>query len=121
MTPLKLVSKNPLGVEQLDKTQCRKAILSHIIMLADSLTALEVSGDAVHAEFERNLRPRITKNDYSEDPERAIYQVCRKFKEEKKKCGVSLGAGSNTWNCPLNGLKPNPRKGFEKDCMKLTR
>ncbi|PMD33385.1 hypothetical protein L207DRAFT_535414 [Hyaloscypha variabilis F] len=104
LTPLKLISKNPLGVEQLDKTQ-----------------SLEVSGDAVHAEFERNLRPRITKDDYSGDPERAIYQVCRKFKEEKKKCGVSLGAGSNTWNCPLNGLKPNPRKGFEKDCMKLTR
>ena len=121
MTPLKLISKSPLGVEQLDKTQCRNTIPSHIIMPADTMTALEVSGEAVEAEFERMLRPRITKKDYSGDVERAIYQICRKFKEEKKRCGTSLGSGSKTWNCPVTRLKANPRKGFEKDCMKFNR
>jgi hypothetical protein len=121
LTPLKLISKSPLGVEQLDKTQCRNTIPSHIIMPADTMTALEVSGEAVEAEFERMLRPRITKKDYSGDVERAIYQICRKFKEEKKRCGTSLGSGSKTWNCPVTRLKANPRKGFEKDCMKFNR
>lgn len=121
LTPLKLISKNPLGVEQLDKTQCKGAGLNRFHPSADSIIALEVSGDAVHAEFERMLRPRITKRDYPGDLERAIYQVCRKFKEEKKKCGASLGSGSKTWNCALDGLKANPRKGFERGCMKLDR
>jgi hypothetical protein len=121
LTPLKLISKNPLGVEQLDKTQCGNTIPSYFTILANSMAALEVSGEAVQAEFERRLRPRITKKDYPEDPERAIHQVCRKFKEEKKKCGVSLGSSSKTWNCPVTRLKANPRKRFEKDCMKFDR
>lgn len=117
------MSKNPLGVEQLDKTECRNTILSHIILSADLMTALAVSGEAVQAEFERMLRPRITQKDYPKDKdlERAIFQICRKFKEEKKKCGASLGSISKTWNCPVTGLKANSRKGFEKDCMKFDR
>ena len=85
------------------------------------MIALEVSGEAVQAEFERKLRLRITSRDYPGDLERAIHQICRKFREEKKKCGTQLGPSSKTWNCPVAKLKANPRKGFENDCMKFFR
>lgn len=85
------------------------------------MIALEVCGEAVQAVFEHWLRPQITRKDCPGDVERIIWQICRKFKEEKKKCGISLGPGSKTWNCPVPGLKANPRKRFEKDCMRFDR
>jgi hypothetical protein len=75
----------------------------------------------VEAEFERWLRPQITKKDYPGDRERLIYQICRKFKEEKKNCGAAPLSGSKTWNYPVIRLKANPAKGFEKGCMKFDR
>jgi hypothetical protein len=75
----------------------------------------------VEAEFERWLRPQITKKDYLGDRERLIYQICRKFKEEKKNCGAAPLSGSKTWNYPVIRLKANPAKGFEKGCMKFDR
>ncbi len=77
-----------------------------------------MSGEAVQAEFERMLRARITKKDYSEDLEQAIDHICRKFEGEKRNCAES---NSKTWNCPVTDLKANPRKGFEKNCMKFNR
>ena len=115
------MSKDPLGVEQLDKTQCRNTFSSRIIICADSIKVLEVAGKAVEAEFERNLRDTITKRDYFGDLEEAIYQICRQFKEEKKNCGTSWRHGSKPWDCHVPGLKANRRKGIEKNCMKFDR
>jgi hypothetical protein len=81
--------------------------------------ALEVSGEAVEAEFGRRLRSMISPRDYKGDLERFIYQVCREFKEEKKNCGQPPRPGSLTWNIPAPRLRANARKGFEKDCLKL--
>ena len=75
-TPLRIVSKNPLAVEQLDKTQCRNHS-THRVIPTNRMIALEVSGEAVQAEFERKLRLRITCWDYRGDLDRAIHQICR--------------------------------------------
>lgn len=104
MTPLRLVTKEPLRVDQLGPTQ-----------------SLEVSGEAVQAEFEAWLRPQITSDDYPGDIPRLLYQICRKFKEEKKDCGLPPRPGSTTWNVPAPRLRPNPNKGFGKGHMKIER
>jgi hypothetical protein len=83
--------------------------------------ALEVSGEAVQAQFEAWLRPRITSADYPGDVPRLIYQICRKFKEEKKDCGLPPRPGSTTWNIPAPRLRVNRDKGFEKGYMKIDR
>lgn len=120
MTPLKLVTKDPLRVDQLGPTLCMD-ILVLWGSYADLVEALGVSGEAVQAEFERWLRPRITKKDFPGDISRLVYQICRKFKEEKKGCGCPLRPRCTTWNLPVSGLRPNPFKGFEKDCMRIDR
>lgn len=89
--------------------------------IADYVVALEVSGEAVEAEFERRLRQIVSPRDYNGDLERLIYQICREFKEEKKNCGQPPRPGSPSWNIHTPRLRANPRKGFEKDCMKLSR
>jgi hypothetical protein len=66
-------------------------VASHNI---DNIAALEVSGEAVEAEFEKYLRQLISPRDFKGDLERLIYQICR---------------------------RANPRKGFEKDCMRINR
>jgi hypothetical protein len=48
----------------------------------DNVAALEVSGEAVEAEFEKYLRQLISPRDFKGDLERLIYQICREFKEE---------------------------------------
>ena len=88
---------------------------------AHYITALEVSGEAVEAEFEKRLRGRLSAKDYRGDLERLIYQICREFKEEKKNCGQPPRPGSSTWNTHAPGLRANPRKNFVKDCMKTER
>lgn len=85
------------------------------------MIALEVSGEAVQAEFERWLRTQITKRDYPGDIEQLVYQICRKFKEEKKKCGTTPRSGSKTWNYPVPRLKANRSKGFEKEFIRFDR
>ncbi|KAK0120220.1 hypothetical protein ONS95_011626 [Cadophora gregata] len=101
MTVLKLVSKEPLQVDQLGKTK-----------------SLEVSGEAVEAEFERKLRLMITQDDYDGDIERQIKRICRLFKEEKKDCSPRLG--NSTWTIEIK-LRPNPAKGFYANFMKIDR
>ncbi len=81
--------------------------------------ALEVSGEAVEAEFERLLRSMITIDDYEGDIERVIARICRSFKEEKKDC--SPGIGSSSWNIQVARLRANPSKGFYPDLMKIDR
>ncbi len=71
--------------------------------------------------FEEMLRARITKRDIAGDWEQIILQICRKFQEEKKKCGAEPRGSSDTWNCFVPDLKKNPRKGFDKNCMKFSR
>lgn len=83
--------------------------------------ALEVSGEAVQAEFSAWLHPRITSADYPGDVPRLISHICRKFKEEKKDCGLPPRPGSTTWNIPIPGLRANRDRGFEKDYMKIER
>jgi hypothetical protein len=122
MTPLKLVTKNPLRVDQLAPTTC-KSVFEYRDQATDCslLQALEVSGEAVEAQFEKWLRPRVTKTDYPGDIPLLIYQICRKFKEEKKDCGSPPRFGSSTWNIPVSRLRVNRTKGFAKDCMKIDR
>lgn len=103
LTPLKLISKRPLAVEQLDRTQ-----------------SLEVSGEAVEAEFERWLRPQIIKTYYPGDIPRLVNRICRMFKEEKKRCGLTSAPGS-TWSFEVTKLKVNLRRGWEKGCMRIKR
>ncbi|KAL5320456.1 hypothetical protein ACEPPN_011261 [Leptodophora sp. 'Broadleaf-Isolate-01'] len=104
MTPLRLVTKDPLRVDQLGPTQ-----------------SLAVSGEAVESEFETWLRSQITSEDYPEDIPHLIHQICRQFKEEKKDCGLPPGLGSTTWNIRVPRLRANPDKGFVKDFLKIER
>jgi hypothetical protein len=48
------------------------------------MTAIEVSGEAVEAEFERWLRPRITKDDYPDDMEVDSPRVARVQRSEEE-------------------------------------
>jgi hypothetical protein len=73
----------------------------------------------VEAEFEAWLRPQITSDDYPGDIPRLIYQICRRFKEEKKDCGLPPRPGSTTWNVSAPRLRPNRDKGFAKNHMKI--
>jgi len=95
-------------------------IKDHSLIVAHN-KALAVSGEAVQAEFEAWLRSQLTSEDYPDDPQPLIYQICRKFKEEKKDCGLPPRPGSKTWNIPAPRLRPNRAKGFEKDHMKIDR
>jgi len=90
-------------------------------MMLTTLKALEVSGEAVEAEFEKWIRTRITRRDYPGDLERLIRQICRKFREDKKDCGVPSLYGSSTWNFSAPRLRANPRKGFVQDFAKIDR
>lgn len=83
------------------------------------ITALEVSGEAIEAEFENWLRSRITKKDYTGDMERLIGRLRRKFKEDKKDCGLPPRLGSKTWNIQVPRLRKNDKKGFESGCLKV--
>ncbi|KAF4624696.1 hypothetical protein G7Y89_g13472 [Cudoniella acicularis] len=101
VTPFKLVSKDPLRIDQLGRTQ-----------------SLEVSGEAVQAEFKRLITPTITAADFPGDIPRLIYHICRKFNEKKKDCGLTRHH-SSTWNLQIPHLRPNPSKNFYADCMKI--
>ncbi|KAH6714155.1 hypothetical protein BKA61DRAFT_56377 [Leptodontidium sp. MPI-SDFR-AT-0119] len=103
MTVLKLISKNPLQVDQIGQTQ-----------------SLEVSGEAVEAEFRRMLQLMITSEDYDGNIERLVDRICRLFKEEKKDCGPPR-LGSPTWNISVPRLRSNPAKGFYQDLMRIDR
>jgi len=83
--------------------------------------AMDISGEAVEAEFEQRLRSILSPRDYKGDLDWLIYHVCREFKEEKKNCGQPPRPGSSTWNIPAPRLRKNSQKGFEKDCLKLDR
>ncbi|KAH7346271.1 hypothetical protein BKA65DRAFT_273898 [Rhexocercosporidium sp. MPI-PUGE-AT-0058] len=102
MTVLKLISKKPLQVDQLGQTQ-----------------SLEVSGEAVEAEFRRILQLMISPEDYDGDIERLIDRICRLFKEEKKGCSPTLG--NSTWNISVEKLRVNPAKGFYSDHIRIDR
>ncbi|TVY50003.1 hypothetical protein LOCC1_G000105 [Lachnellula occidentalis] len=104
LTALRLVKKRPLQVDRLAPTQ-----------------SLEVSGEAVEAEFQKRLRLLVSTNDYEGDLEQLIYHVCRKYREEKKNCGQPPRPGSLTWNTHAAGLHANDHKGFDKDCLRLDR
>ncbi|KAL2060581.1 hypothetical protein VTL71DRAFT_9222 [Oculimacula yallundae] len=104
MTPLRLVTKGPLRVDQIGPTQ-----------------SLAVSGEAVESEFETWLRSQITSDDYPDDIPQLIHQICRQFKEEKKDCGIPTGLGSTTWNIRVPRLQANPDKGFVKGFLKIDR
>ena len=75
----------------------------------------------MEAEFEAWLRRQVTGDDYPEDIPRLIYQICRRFKEEKKDCGLPPRPGSTTWNISAPRLRPNRDKGFGKGHMKIER
>ncbi|TVY59197.1 hypothetical protein LCER1_G000355 [Lachnellula cervina] len=103
-TVLKIVKKNPLQVDRLAPTK-----------------SLQVSGEAVEAEFQKRLRLLVTTNDYEGDYEQFIYYVCRRFREEKKDCGLPLRPGSLTWNIPAPGLHADAEKGFDEGFLMLDR
>lgn len=100
ITPLKLVSKHPLRVDQLGPTQ-----------------SLEVSGEAVEAEFEKLIRGLITKSDYPKDLDQLISKMRRKFKEEKKFCGER--EVSKKLSFPAKGIRANQKKGFERGFISI--
>jgi hypothetical protein len=89
--------------------------------VADRAVALDVSGAAVDAEFEKRLRQMVSPNDYRGDVEQLFYEICREFKEEKKDCGDPKMRFSPTWNIHAPRLRENPGKGFKKDCMRISR
>jgi len=97
------------------------SIIKSYFLTVVYIKALAVSGEAVQAEFEAWLRSHLTCANYPDGLQQLIYQICRKFKEEKKDCGLPPRPGSKTWNLPAPGLRPNRDKGFEKDHMKIDR
>jgi hypothetical protein len=120
MTALKLISKKPLQVDQLDATKCLNnpytVDISYVLII---VSALEISGEAVEAEFAQRLRSMISPRDYNGDLEGLLYHVCREFREQKKDCGQLPRPGLSTWNILAPGLRGNSRNGFERDYLKI--
>lgn len=84
-----------------------------------TITALEVSGEAVEAEFRRRLQLIISAEDYDGNLELLVDRICRLFKEEKKDCSPSIG--NPTWNIRIEGLRDSPAKGFYAGVMEIDR
>ena len=84
-----------------------------------SSQALEVSGEAVEAEFECLLRSMNIEEEYDKDVERLISRICRMFKEEKKNC--SPVTGILKWSIEVTGLRANPTKDFSENTLKINR
>jgi hypothetical protein len=88
MTPLRLVTKNPLRVDQLGPTRCKSTLRFKACALIVT-EALGVCGESVEAEFKKWLQPMFITETYLGDISQIVYQICRRFKEAKKNCGLS--------------------------------
>ncbi|RDW69336.1 hypothetical protein BP6252_08356 [Coleophoma cylindrospora] len=101
MTVLQLVSKSPLRVNQITRTQ-----------------SLAICGAAVDGRFRQWLLGHLLESEYTgDDYANLINRICRKFEDKKKKCGDSRGAA---WFYDVTGLKESSEKRFDKSGLRIS-
>lgn len=84
-------------------------------------SALDISGEAIEAEFASWIKTQITTDDYPGNLPELFFRIGRKFKEGKKLCGMPARSGLTTWNIKVPKLRDNPDKGFVGDNWKIER